>query len=53
MICDMIDKQNDWGEETKHHLRVWKPLPTKDILITLRESPEGKVAVSLGRYKWY
>ena len=32
------------GRRTKHHLqRVWKPLPSRRVLKTLRESLKGKV----------
>ena len=38
---------------------MWKPLPSRRVLKTLRGSPKGKergqylLAVGLGRYKWY
>ena len=49
------------GEENEAFFtRVWKPLPSKHILKTLRGSPKGKtqrgqyrLAVGLGCYKWY
>ena len=49
------------GEENKAFLiRVWKPLPSRCVLKTLRGNTKGKtqrgqylLAVSLGCYKWY
>ena len=42
------------------YIRVWKPLPNKHVLKTLRESPEGEaqrgpdlLVVGLSCYKWY
>ena len=41
-------------------IRMWKPLPSRHVLKTLRGSPKGKaergqylLTVSLGCYKWY
>ena len=49
------------GEENEtFFIRVWKPLPSKRVLKTLRGSPEGKaqrgqylLAMGLACYKWY
>ena len=47
------------GEENEVSvIRVWKPLPSRHVLKTLRGSPKGKqgqylLAVSLNRYKSY
>ena len=47
-------------ENETFFIRVWKPLPSRRALKTLRGSPKGKaqreqylVAVGLGRYIWY
>ena len=47
------------GEENEVSvMRVWKPLPSRHVLKTLRGSQKGKqgqylLVVSLSRYKWY
>ena len=47
-----------WRGNEAFLVRVWKPLPNRRVLKTLRESPKGKaqrdqyvLAVGLGRYR--
>ena len=49
-----------WGGKEAFFIRVWKPLPSRHVLKTLKGSPEGKTqkgqylqVVDLGYYKWY
>ena len=48
-----------WEKNEASFIRVWKPLPSRLVLKTLRGSPKGKIqrgqyllAVGLGRYKF-
>ena len=49
-----------WGGERNIQIRVWKPLPSRRVLKTLKGTLRGKaqsghylLAVGLGCYKWY